>query len=147
MNKYQELVETALKSNQIFNVLKTKIIQEVTTKLSAAWGCEKDCISFEFGRAKYYDKNKIISWDFALSIMVNMPHNPLTISLPGFSINADKDSEMDPILIKYRDKSWALDQSLEDLSEVIFQETQKKIEGGSWFKNEVKGISGTLNLN
>jgi hypothetical protein len=35
--------------------------------------------------------------------------------------------------------------SPEDLSEVIFQETQKK--EGSWFKNQVKGISGTLNLN
>ncbi|MGC1404420.1 MAG: hypothetical protein WA974_15995 [Thermodesulfobacteriota bacterium] len=50
---------------------------------------------------------------------------------------ADKDSEMDPIIIKYRDKSWALDQSLEELSEVIFQETQKKIEEGSWFQKPV----------
>lgn len=134
MNKYQELVENVEKTIKIFNVLKTRISQDFVTKLSQAWGCEKDCITVELKSPKYFDRNKMLTWDFTLGINIITPDTTLPFSLSGFSLIAIKDSEMvSSMIIKYHDKMYNLNESIEGLSDIIFQEIQKTIEQGSWF--------------
>lgn len=134
MNKYGELSATAFKTIRLFDALKTKIIQDFAVKLCNAWGCEQECISFEFNTPRYFDKSKIIRWGFTLSIRITIPaYQPATFSLPGFSVYAIKDSEIVPdITIKYHDKTYKLDEPIDDFSDIIFQEIQKSIEQGSW---------------
>lgn len=134
MNKYQELVENVEKTIKIFNVLKTRISQDFVTKLSQSWGCEKDCITVELKRPKYLDKNKILTWEFSLVINVITPDATLPFPLSGFLLMTIKDSEMvSSMSIKYHDKTYNLNESIEGLSDIIFQEIQKTIEQGSWF--------------
>ena len=134
MGKYQELVEGVKKASQTLNVLKTKISQDFVAQLANAWGCEKDCITVEFEKPEYAERNKLITWGFNLEIKIIAPTITITLLLNDFSLGAIKDSKMDsPITIKYKDKFHNSNEPIEDFSDAIFEEIRKRIEGCSWF--------------
>jgi len=134
MGKYQELVEDVEKARQILNVLKTKISRDFVTQLADVWGCEKKSITVEFEPPKYTKGNNLISWKFDLAITINTPQITITFHLNGFSLMTEKDSKMESsITILYKDKPYILNEPIEDFSDTIFKEIQRKIEDCSWF--------------
>lgn len=149
MSKYGELSVTALDTIRLFDALQTMIIQTFTEKLSNAWGCTKECISFEFDNPCYTNRNKIMSWDFTVCIEIIIPtYQKVTFSLPGFSAYTIKDSgAISPITIKYHDKMYKTDELGGDLSDSIFQEIQKKIEQGSWVQDTASTLPPRVIIN
>lgn len=134
MSKYQELVESAEKTTKLFNNLKARISGDFVSKLSQDMDCEKDRIGVEFGKPKYSERNKILTWDFTLFISIVTNEGNIRFPLHNFSLAFIKDTEnVSSVTVRYKDKMCNLNESLDGLSDLVFQEIQKNIEQGSWF--------------
>jgi hypothetical protein len=136
MSKYKKLVETADRELNLLNNLKARISRDFVQKLSLALDCEKDKIEVEFGRLKYSESNKFLTWDFVLSISLATSEGNINAPL-DFSFFFIKDTEDVSCLsiTYYIDKKanlpkvtmYKLDDPIEGLADIIFQEIEKKI--------------------
>lgn len=131
MKNYQDIVEFIEETNNVYEVLKTRVGREFIKMLAFKWNCGTDVFSVEFEKPKYFSGNQVITWNFTLVVNIMMHNRPITFKLPGFSLITIKDADgSSPMVIKYHDSKSG--DSIDDLSNAILNNLQKTIEHGSW---------------
>jgi hypothetical protein len=129
MDKYQELVEDLKKTDQLYSALKEKV-NGFIKELAGFLGCNPDVITVEFEKPNYFDKNDTIIWKFRLVIHIITPDHTVSIPISEFTLTTLKKTALEHIAITYTGAEQGA--TIETISNTIFQNVKKLIDGASW---------------